>query len=96
MFISDSCHTLICAMMLLNIDHHSQVILAYHPTYFFQTILIEVFIANVQNIARKMTLEEFMDNLSALNDGEDFPEHLLKDVYQSVCNEPFKCPLLEL
>ncbi|ESO00606.1 hypothetical protein HELRODRAFT_140744, partial [Helobdella robusta] len=63
----DSCHTLICAMMLLNTDHCSQM------------------------VSRKMTQEEFIDNLSSLNDGMDFPRELLKQVYTSVCKNPFEC-----
>eukprot|EP00795_Rhopilema_esculentum_P012669 gene12669-3379_t len=37
-----------------------------------------------QNIGTKMTLNEFINNLSGLNDGEDFSRELLKTLYQSI------------
>jgi len=60
----DACHTLTCALMLLNTDLH------------------------VQNVPRKMTCAEFVDNLSELNDGEDFPRETLKSLYQAIKTTP--------
>lgn len=37
---------------------------------------------------RKMTCNEFIENLSELNDGQDFPRDLLKSVYYAVKHEP--------
>lgn len=37
-----------------------------------------------QNIGRKMTCSEFIDNLSELNDGENFPKDVLKQLYQAI------------
>ncbi|XP_067672706.1 PH and SEC7 domain-containing protein 1-like [Haliotis asinina] len=56
----DACHTLTCAIMLLNTDLHGQF------------------------VGRKMTCSEFIDNLSELNDGENFPREVLKSIYQSI------------
>uniref|UniRef100_T1J301 PH and SEC7 domain-containing protein 4 n=1 Tax=Strigamia maritima TaxID=126957 RepID=T1J301_STRMM len=37
-----------------------------------------------QNIGRKMTCAEFIENLSDLNDGENFPKDILKSLFQSI------------
>ncbi|XP_053677946.1 PH and SEC7 domain-containing protein [Anopheles nili] len=37
-----------------------------------------------QNIGSKMTCAEFIDNLSDLNDGENFPKNVLKQLYYSI------------
>ncbi|KAF0287751.1 PH and SEC7 domain-containing protein 4 [Amphibalanus amphitrite] len=60
----DACHTLTCALMLLNTDLH------------------------VQHVPRKMTCAEFVDNLSELNDGRDFPEETLRRLYQAIRARP--------
>lgn len=39
-----------------------------------------------QNIGRKMTCAEFIDNLAELNDGENFPKDVLKYLYQAIKN----------
>ncbi|XP_076453496.1 uncharacterized protein LOC143288746 isoform X2 [Babylonia areolata] len=62
----DACHTLTCAIMLLNTDLHGQ------------------------NIGRKMTCADFIENLSELNDGENFPREVLKSIYQSIKAEPIE------
>ncbi|KAL8608977.1 hypothetical protein ACOMHN_062860 [Nucella lapillus] len=62
----DACHTLTCAIMLLNTDLHGQ------------------------NIGRKMTCADFIENLSELNDGENFPREVLKSIYQSIKSEPIE------
>ena len=64
--VSDSCHTLVCAIMLLNTDLHGQ------------------------NIGRKMTGSEFIENLAELNDGENFPKEVLKSVYAAIKTEPLE------
>jgi PH/SEC7 domain-containing protein len=67
----DACHTLTCAIMLLNTDLHRQ------------------------NVGRKMTLSEFIDNLSDLNDGDNFPRDVLSHLYQSIRTEPIEFEIEE-
>jgi len=43
-----------------------------------------------QNIGRKMTCNEFIENLSELNDGENFPKDVLKQLYYSIKNSPLE------
>lgn len=43
-----------------------------------------------QNIGRKMTGSEFIDNLSELNDGENFPKDILKHLYQAIKGKPLE------
>jgi PH/SEC7 domain-containing protein len=43
-----------------------------------------------QNIGRKMTCAEFIDNLSELNDGENFPKETLKQLYQAIKGQPLE------
>ncbi|KAL6472915.1 hypothetical protein MHYP_G00191030 [Metynnis hypsauchen] len=40
-----------------------------------------------QNIGKKMTCQEFINNLDGLNAGQDFPRELLKALYNSIKNE---------
>lgn len=46
-----------------------------------------------QNIGRKMTCSEFIDNLSELNDGENFPKDILKHLYQAIKGHPLEWAL---
>ncbi|XP_051541158.1 PH and SEC7 domain-containing protein 3-like isoform X1 [Myxocyprinus asiaticus] len=39
------------------------------------------------NIGKKMTCQEFINNLDGLNAGQDFPRELLKSLYSSIKNE---------
>ncbi|XP_058644263.1 PH and SEC7 domain-containing protein 3 isoform X2 [Onychostoma macrolepis] len=39
------------------------------------------------NIGKKMTCQEFINNLDGLNEGQDFPRELLKLLYNSIKNE---------
>ncbi|XP_073686195.1 PH and SEC7 domain-containing protein 1 isoform X1 [Garra rufa] len=39
------------------------------------------------NIGKKMTCQEFVNNLDGLNGGQDFPRELLKSMYNSIKNE---------
>jgi len=39
---------------------------------------------------RRMTAEEFVENLAELNDGSNFPESLLKEVYVAIKAEPIE------
>ncbi|BFZ03239.1 hypothetical protein BsWGS_06276 [Bradybaena similaris] len=68
----DACHTLTCAIMLLNSDLHSP------------------------NVGRRMTCQEFIENLAALNDGENFSKEVLKAIYQAIKNEPIEWALDDL
>lgn len=43
-----------------------------------------------QNIRRKMTCNAFIENLSGLNDGENFPRDILKSLYQAIKNTPLE------
>ncbi|GAB6028193.1 hypothetical protein CHUAL_002395 [Chamberlinius hualienensis] len=43
-----------------------------------------------QNIGRKMTCAEFIDNLAELNDGENFPKDVLKTSYHSIKSQPLE------
>lgn len=46
-----------------------------------------------QIIGRKMTCTEFIENLSELNDGENFPREVLKGLYQAIKNFPLEWAL---
>lgn len=46
-----------------------------------------------QNIGRKMTCVEFIDNLAELNDGENFPKFDLKYLYQAIKKSPLEWAL---
>ncbi|XP_046667484.1 PH and SEC7 domain-containing protein isoform X3 [Homalodisca vitripennis] len=48
-----------------------------------------------QIIGRKMTCTEFIDNLSELNDGENFPREVLKSLYQAIKSYPLEWALDE-
>ena len=40
------------------------------------------------NIGRKMTCNAFIENLSGLNDGKNFPRETLKSLYQAIKAQP--------
>lgn len=46
-----------------------------------------------QNIGRKMTCAEFIENLTELNDGENFPKDVLKYLYQAIKTQPLEWAL---
>ncbi|KAH8306348.1 hypothetical protein KR018_008499, partial [Drosophila ironensis] len=48
-----------------------------------------------QNINRKMSCAEFVDNLADLNDGENFPKDVLKYLYQAIKTKPLEWALDE-
>ncbi|XP_069680637.1 PH and SEC7 domain-containing protein isoform X3 [Periplaneta americana] len=48
-----------------------------------------------QNIGRKMTCSEFIENLSELNDGDNFPREVLKHLYQAIKSYPLEWALDE-
>lgn len=39
---------------------------------------------------KKMTVPEFVENLSGLNGGANFPKDLLKSIYNSIKNQPIE------
>lgn len=43
-----------------------------------------------QSIRRKMTCNAFIENLSGLNDGGNFPREILKSLYQAIKNTPLE------
>ncbi|XP_061401194.1 PH and SEC7 domain-containing protein-like [Musca vetustissima] len=46
-----------------------------------------------QNIGRKMTCSEFIENLAELNDGDNFPKDILKCLYQAIKTQPLEWAL---
>jgi len=46
-----------------------------------------------QNMNRKMSCAEFVDNLADLNDGENFPKDVLKSLYQAIKTKPLEWAL---
>lgn len=46
-----------------------------------------------QNIGRKMTCSEFIENLAELNDGENFSKDILKYLYQAIKDHPLEWAL---
>jgi PH/SEC7 domain-containing protein len=46
-----------------------------------------------QNISRKMTCNEFIENLSGLNESENFPRDILKQLYHAIKNYPLEWAL---
>lgn len=48
-----------------------------------------------QNVGRKMTCNEFIDNLAGLNECENFPREILKHLYQAIKNYPLEWALDE-
>jgi len=67
--------------------------------YFTERLICEKYLAfsnfgcKFQNIGRKMTVNEFIENLADLNDGENFPKEILKNLYHSIKTEPLECHL---
>jgi len=41
----------------------------------------------LQNAGRKMTMNEFVENLSELNDGENFAKDILHSIFHSIKDE---------
>ncbi|XP_076677683.1 exchange factor for Arf 6 isoform X7 [Andrena cerasifolii] len=48
-----------------------------------------------QNIGRKMSCNEFIENLSELNDGDNFPREVLKQLYNAIKSYPLEWALDE-
>lgn len=46
-----------------------------------------------QNLGRKMTCSEFIDNLAELNDGDNFSKDILKYLYQAIKENPLEWAL---
>ncbi|XP_048514611.1 PH and SEC7 domain-containing protein isoform X2 [Athalia rosae] len=46
-----------------------------------------------QNIGRKMSCSEFIENLSELNDGDNFPREVLKELYNDIKSYPLEWAL---
>lgn len=46
-----------------------------------------------QNIGRKMTCSEFIENLAELNDGDNFSRDILKHLYQAIKEHPLEWAL---
>ena len=79
----DAVHTLTCAIMLLNTGEQIN----------FQGSAFNVFLTDLHNEAlqqRRMTVDEFVENLAELNDGTNFPDSLLREVYAAIKAEPIE------
>ncbi|CAH1126150.1 unnamed protein product [Ceutorhynchus assimilis] len=48
---------------------------------------------HTQNVGRKMTCNEFIENLTDLNEGENFPREILKHLYHAIKNHPLEWAL---
>ncbi len=48
---------------------------------------------SLQNLGRKMTLSEFIENLAELNDGENFSRDVLRQLFQSIRDDKLHCDL---
>lgn len=46
-----------------------------------------------QNIGRKMSCSEFIENLWELNDGDNFPREVLKQLYNAIKSFPLEWAL---
>jgi len=84
--------------------HFSKRYLACNPSHTFlsadsvHTLSCAIMLLNTdlhnealsQQQHRRMSEQEFVDNLSELNDGSDFPEKLLRDIYSAIKDEPIE------
>lgn len=89
----DAIHTLVCALMMLNTDLHGEVNkITNNSTYntLFILIFINFFTFSFQNVGNKMTLNEFIDNLSDMNEGENFPRETLRQLYYAIKQDPLE------
>ena len=50
----------------------------------------------LQNLGRKMTANDFVENLADLNDGENFAKEVLRHLYFSLKAEPLECEMYVL
>ncbi|KAL1492176.1 hypothetical protein ABEB36_012662 [Hypothenemus hampei] len=48
---------------------------------------------HIQTVGRKMTCSEFIENLNDLNEGENFPRDILKQLYHAIKNHPLEWAL---
>ncbi|XP_017770848.1 PREDICTED: PH and SEC7 domain-containing protein 1 [Nicrophorus vespilloides] len=48
-----------------------------------------------QSMSRKMTCSEFIENLAGLNEGENFPKDVLKELYNAIKSNPLEWALDE-
>lgn len=48
---------------------------------------------HTQNVGRKMTCSEFIENLNDLNEGENFPREILKHLYHAIKSHPLEWAL---
>ncbi|KER28385.1 hypothetical protein T265_04768 [Opisthorchis viverrini] len=64
----DVCHTLVCALMLLNTDLHNPA------------------------ITRKMSCQDFINNLAQVHCGDCFSREDLKTLYNSIKQDPIRWP----
>ncbi|XP_035391263.1 PH and SEC7 domain-containing protein 3 isoform X3 [Electrophorus electricus] len=90
----DGVHCLTCALMLLNTDLHGQMASKSRDSSGMKRIACRGESASrrsartsLTNIGKKMTCQEFINNLDGLNTGQDFPRELLKALYNSIKNE---------
>jgi PH/SEC7 domain-containing protein len=86
----DAVHTLTCAIMLVC----RKVLLFYVQDTLIVCVALQLNTdLHGQNIGRKMTCSEFIENLSELNDGDNFPKDVLKHLYQAIKGNPLEWAL---
>ncbi|CAG2168940.1 unnamed protein product [Oppiella nova] len=80
--------------------HFSKRVYDYNPTGSFKsndaihTLTCALMLLNTdlhgENVGRKMTCNEFVHNLSGMNDGYDFPREVLRLLYQAIKDTPLE------
>ncbi|XP_071039980.1 PH and SEC7 domain-containing protein-like [Parasteatoda tepidariorum] len=87
----DAVHTLTCALMLLNTDLHGEQKRNSLVSDFFVTLSnLACIYKKRKNVGRRMTCAEFVENLSELNEGENFNKEVLKALYHSIKSAPLE------
>ncbi|KAM3178442.1 hypothetical protein ACTXT7_002529 [Hymenolepis weldensis] len=93
-----ACHTLVCALMLLNTDLHSQSDLGFQISLAAKSdprrtpVKFSLFLS----VTRKMSCQEFVSNLMELNNGENgYSSDELKRLYEAFKQEPLRWPVLK-
>ena len=55
------------------------------------TFCVDCFVSMCpQNVGKKMSLNDFVENLADLNDSENFPYDVLAGLYNSIRREPLE------
>ena len=54
---------------------------------------VDIVVCFSQNVGRKMSANDFIENLRDLNDGRNFDAAMLQDLYASIKNQPLEMEL---